>query len=77
MLPKKIKVLRLHEGFYVKVTSQSNGSNYTLFASVFKNSDKLPLFGTSFKTNTSNEELKKWATNELETLYHYEKLDNQ
>ncbi len=78
MLPKKIKVLRLHDGFYVKVRiGKSNGSNYNTMASVYKHGDNTPLFGTSFKDAVSNEGIKQWANDELNTLYHYEKLDNQ
>jgi len=51
--------------YYVKAKNDWNDSNYTTFASVYRNKEKTPLFGTSFKAGTSPEVIKEWAKNKV------------
>lgn len=51
--------------FKVKVTTKENGSNYNVWAHIYKPTDKMPIAGTSFKTNSTAQEIREWASNTL------------
>lgn len=70
--------IKLNNDYKLTVLKRKTADNYTLFASIYKGSNKLPLFGTSFKENTPIEDIKRWAnakinsqTNPLNELFTY------
>lgn len=51
--------------FTLKVQEKDTGSNYTLFATIFKG--KSMVVGTSFKTGTPLSEIEQWAIKRITT----------
>ena len=66
-MEKKIKIkIKINEHFTVKVrTVPTGGSNYNKFASIFRKGEKTPTTGTSFKDDSTPEQIKAWATDWL------------
>lgn len=52
--------------FKIKLTIKDNGSNYNVWAHLFKPTDKMPIAGTCFKENTKPDEVIKWGLSILD-----------
>jgi len=51
--------------YKVKLIERETGSNYNLFASIYKGKEKSPLFGTSFKNTSTKAQIKDWALSKV------------
>ena len=60
--------------YTVKLVESETNSNYNIFASVFKDAEKLPMFGKSFKKDDTSKELLKWAKNGIENYTNNQTL---
>ena len=49
------KRIELEAGYFIKITRKKTGSNYNVFATIFKHTEKLPVAGTSFHERTWND----------------------
>jgi len=63
---KKTRILK-SGNLMIRVTTKETGSNYTIFASVYQNGEKTPSYGTSFRFDTTDHEIKTWAKTVLKT----------
>ena len=64
----KEQSIKLKNGFTLKIKREDSiNSNYSIFAAVCKGSEKSPLFGTTFKTNVTDEEMIHWAEKKIQT----------
>jgi len=58
--------------FTLQVKEKDTGSNYTVFATVFKG--KSMVVGTSFKTGTPLAEIEQWAIKRIRIMKEIDKL---
>jgi hypothetical protein len=64
----EVQSIKLKSGYTLKIKrDDSILSNFTVFASIWKGSEKLPLFGTTFKTDVTDEEMIHWAEKKINT----------
>ena len=64
-MQKKSRTLDLENGFIVKITVKDTGSNYNQFASIFKEGNTIPFFGTCFKNTETNEKIVNWGNERI------------
>jgi hypothetical protein len=62
---KVLKIIHKNKPFTIKVYKTNSLSNYSLFVSVFKFKNDMPLVGKTFKDNSTNEQIKDWAKHTL------------
>lgn len=64
----KTQSIKLKNGYTLKIKrDDSIRSNFTVFASIWKASEKFPSFGTTFKTDVTDDEMIHWAEKKIST----------
>jgi len=72
---KTLSIIAHSSGVYsIKATKRPNQSNYTTFVGVYLRGDKSPMFGKSFKDETTSEQIENWAKNRLNEASQLENL---
>lgn len=74
---KKTRTIKIPNTAYnIKVTVKNTGDNYNQFASIFKEDNSLPLFGTCFKNTSTNKEITNWATERINAPHNQNILNS-
>ena len=59
------KITHNLQKFTIKVYQTTSQSNYNLFVSIFKDGDKTPLVGTTFKEDSTKDKIIDWCRSAL------------
>ena len=54
--------IRINDTITVRAKLSPTNSNYNIVAAIFRKGEKYPIAGTTFKSGTTKEQLKTWAT---------------
>lgn len=74
---KTLLIIAHSSGVYsIKATKRPNQSNYTTFVGVYLRGDKNPVFGKSFKDETTPEQIETWAKTQLNSINEASQLEN-